>query len=123
MKLNNYLYKVLDVEETPEGVAYSISLIRESPIYQAHFPNMPITPGVCMIQMAEELLADHIKKRLQTVAVKNAKFLSILDPNAENIKIHLTKIKQEGDMIKVYATIMDCYGTMFAKLSLICNVV
>lgn len=121
MKLKNNLYKVLNVRETPEGVTYNISLNGECPIYQAHFPTMPITPGVCIIQMVEELLANYLKKDLQTAEVKNAKFLRVLKPTDEVICVNLAQIQKQ--IIKAQATVTDRTDTVYAKISLICNVV
>lgn len=125
MTLKNYLYKVLNVKDTPEGGTYSISLNQECPIYKAHFPTMPITPGACIIQMVEELLEDHLKINLQTAGVKNAKFLRVLKPTDEVICINLAQIQEQKQIqkIKAQATITDRTDTVYAKISLICNVV
>lgn len=122
MTLRNYLYNVLEAKETPDGVTYSISLNRESPIYQAHFPGMPVTPGVCIIQMVEEMLADYTGKVLQIATVKNAKFLTMLEPGEEIVKVHLSNIRIEGESIKAHSTITDCSSTIiYAKISVVCN--
>lgn len=121
MTLKNYLYKVLNVKETPEEVTYSISFNQECPIYKAHFPTMPITPGACIIQMVEELLEDHLKMNLQTAGVKNAKFLRVLKPTDEVICVNLAQIQKQ--IIKAQATVTDRTDTVYAKISLICNVV
>jgi len=125
MKLKNYLYKVLNVKDTPEGVTYSISLNQECPIYKAHFPMMPITPGACIIQMVEELLEDHLKMNLQTAGVKNAKFLQVLKPTDEIICVNLVQIQKQTQkqIIKAQAMVTDGSETVYAKISLICNVV
>lgn len=123
MKLKNNLYKVLNVRETPEGVTYNISLNGECPIYQAHFLTMPITPGVCIIQMVEELLADYLKKDLQTAEVKNAKFLRVLKPTDEGIFVNFVQIQEQKQMIQTQAMVRDCSDTVYAKISLICNVI
>ena len=39
-------------------VSYTIKLIPSCVIYQAHFPGEPITPGVCIVQMAKELIEE-----------------------------------------------------------------
>ena len=121
--LKDSLYKIQNVKDMPEGVSFSISLNRECPIYAAHFPGMPITPGVCILQMVEELLADYTHKKLQTTAIKNAKFLSMLKPTDEVLEVNLFSVKQEDEKIKVQSTVMDSSGTIYAKISIICNVV
>ena len=121
--LKDSLYKIQNVKDMPEGVSFSISLNRECPIYAAHFPGMPVTPGVCILQMVEELLADYTHKKLQTTAIKNAKFLSMLKPTDEVLEVNLFPVKQEDEKIKVQSTVMDSSGTIYAKISIICNVV
>ena len=49
-------------------------------IYQAHFPGEPVTPGVCIIQMAKELLEDYLQHDFEIKQVKNVKFLSVISP-------------------------------------------
>ena len=123
MKLRDNLYNISGVQQTPESVTYSIQLNRDCIIYEAHFPGMPITPGVCILQMVEELLADYTHKKLQTTAIKNAKFLSMLKPTDEVLEVNLFPVKQEDEKIKVQSTVMDSSGTIYAKISIICNVV
>ena len=35
-----------------------VRLLPESPVYQGHFPGYPITPGVCLVQIALELIEE-----------------------------------------------------------------
>lgn len=121
MTLKDNLYKIIDKKETPEGVLYNIHLIVESPIYGAHFPGMPITPGVCIVQMVEELLADHLQRNLQISSLKSAKFLSALKPSDDIIQIQLSSVKQEKEKTTVQSTIKDYTGTIYSKISLTCN--
>jgi 3-hydroxymyristoyl/3-hydroxydecanoyl-(acyl carrier protein) dehydratase len=50
--LEGFLYKTL---EKGDGCA-QVQLLPESPIYAAHFPGFPVTPGVTLVQMALELM-------------------------------------------------------------------
>ena len=59
MKLLNNLYMISKRETTSLSAQYGIFLEEKSFIYKAHFPNEPITPGVCIIQIAKELLEDY----------------------------------------------------------------
>lgn len=117
MKLNKNLYKIINKETTGEVVTYTIALESSCPIYSAHFPEMPITPGVCQIQMVKELLEDHVNKILVIQGMKNAKFVSVLTPSAKTVKVSISKVKQEDNQIKAQAVIADDEVT-YAKLSL-----
>ena len=55
MKLLNHLYSIDTIAQSDEGIICTIRLIAGSPIYKAHFPMQPITPGACIVQMAVEM--------------------------------------------------------------------
>ena len=117
MKLNKNLYNILNKETDGEVTTYTISLLPSCVIYAAHFPGMPITPGVCQIQIVKELLEDNLNKALTIQGVRNAKFVSVLSPENKPIKVILSKIKLEGNQYKALAVITDEQNT-YAKISL-----
>lgn len=121
MKLRDNLYSISDVQQAPESVTYSILLNKDCIIYQAHFPGMPITPGVCIVQIAEELLSDYLQKPLQLTSIRNAKFLSILKPTDHVVLVHLKGIKEAEGKVTAQAVIDDNEGTVYAKISFTCN--
>ena len=121
MKLRDNLYSISDVQQAPESVTYSILLNKDCIIYQAHFPGMPITPGVCIVQIAEELLSDYLQKPLQLTSIRNAKFLSILNPTDHVVLVHLKGIKQAKGTVSAQAVIDDGEDTVYAKISFTCN--
>ena len=45
-----------------EAMTADIRLLPDNVIYKAHFPEKPITPGVCIVQMAVELFARCVAK-------------------------------------------------------------
>lgn len=81
MKLRDELYTVTDRQADSSGkMVYTLRLNAGHFIYQAHFPGQPITPGVCIVQIAKELMEDHTGKPLTIQTVKNVKFLAVLSP-------------------------------------------
>lgn len=117
MKLNKNLYNIINKETVGEITTYTISLLPSCAIYVAHFPEMPITPGVCQIQIVKELLEDNLNKALTIQGVRNAKFVSVLSPENKSIKVILSKIKLEGNQYNALAVITDEQNT-YAKFSL-----
>lgn len=117
MKLNRNLYNIIEKETSGEVITYTIALIPSCIIYSAHFPGMPITPGVCQVQIIKELLEDYLNRTLTISGVKNAKFVSVLTPTEKPLRVSLSKIKQEDNQFKVQAVIADD-DTTYAKLSL-----
>lgn len=123
MTLKNNLYNIVAADR-PQA-AYSVGLNPECAIYKAHFPGLPITPGVCIIQIASELLADYLQCDVQLQEVCNAKFLAVINPLATStVTIAFTALKKLTDdgRIKVAVNVADTNAT-YSKLSLIylCN--
>ena len=125
MTLNNNLYRIQNIEKTETGFCVAAELCRESVIYQAHFPGMPITPGVCLLQMAAEMLGEALGKSLMLTGVKNAKFLSVVTPDEElNIVCRFSKIAEnDNGEVSTTTTIQGVEGELRAKLSITCQTV
>ena len=70
-------------ENTDAGlrVAATLAPRRDSTVYKAHFPDKPITPGVCMIGAVVELLSQASGRALQLAKVNNIKYLSMMSPD------------------------------------------
>ena len=55
MKLLDSLFSIVSASSEDGRHVYTIRLNPEHFIYKAHFPGEPITPGVCIMQIAIEL--------------------------------------------------------------------
>lgn len=118
MKLIDNLYKITARLSTDDAVVYQIELLADSPIYKAHFPGNPITPGVCQIQMALELLEIIENQKLNIKTLKNVKFISALIPQGQHISVVFNNITRQENEIKTQATIKDTNDVIYAKISL-----
>lgn len=117
MTLLNNLYTLTDVDA--ETLTFHIRLNPDCYIYQAHFPGEPITPGVCIIQIASELLTRHLGIDLHLQTVINAKFLHIVNPlEITDIFYRFTNLKRDGEFLKASAIVSD-NNFVYSKLSLL----
>jgi len=73
MMLEGTLYETV----CREGSAATVRLLPESPVYKAHFPGYPITPGVTIVQMALELTGREL------AGAKDIRFLVPVLPSEE----------------------------------------
>lgn len=122
MKLQDSLYTIISDQINESEHDYTIKLDHEHFIYKAHFPGEPITPGVCIMQIAHELLEFHTSLSLNIQCVKNVKFLRIIMPNENSIVTYrLQKITIEDNEVKVMVTVFNENDT-FAKLSVVCKI-
>ncbi len=121
MKLKTNLYTISSSETTAKGVNYHIHLNPECVIYKAHFPEQPVTPGVCIVEMAHELAEEHCQCPLTVKMVKNVKFLSIITPlQVQDLTYELVFKEEEEGTIKIQAAAV-AGETTYAKISLICQ--
>ncbi len=80
MLLNSF-FDIVSGEIQEQSALYVIRLNEKHPIFQGHFPGYPITPGVCVIQMAVDLFSQQLKREYVIHQVKNVKFLHIIKPD------------------------------------------
>jgi 3-hydroxyacyl-[acyl-carrier-protein] dehydratase len=68
-------------------------------IYKGHFPEFPIAPGVSLIQMIQEVLADKTNHTLELKEGSNIKFLAMINPLKENkVTISYTIVKRDKEI-------------------------
>ena len=106
--MNPTFYQLL----TPEA-PYRIALCPDSPIYRAHFPGRPITPGACLVQLVEELAQLHFSdSTLRVSQIVDAKFLALLEPQHHP----QVEVRLSGTPARLSATIA-CGAQVFARLT------
>jgi 3-hydroxyacyl-[acyl-carrier-protein] dehydratase len=49
-------------------------------IFEGHFPDIPIVPGVVLLQMVKEVLEEDFACKLTLIEAKNVKFLDFINP-------------------------------------------
>lgn len=121
MRLLGSLYTIISESKEENAHSYNLRLNSGHFIYKAHFPGEPITPGVCILQIAVELLSCAVQQPLQISTVKNVKFLKIISPTENpDITYTLQKINSEQDGVKCQLSVTHA-DDVFAKLSIICS--
>jgi 3-hydroxyacyl-[acyl-carrier-protein] dehydratase len=73
-----YTYKIKLREEAL--IHARISIHEQHPIYEGHFPGLPITPGVCQVQIIKEILEEGRGISLRLCAAKQIKFTAVHEP-------------------------------------------
>lgn len=85
LKKNKMLQGILYETIAVDAAGATIRLLPDSPVYQGHFPGYPITPGVCLVEIALELIAEMAgqaghDEKVRLVGAKNIKFTSPIIP-------------------------------------------
>ena len=115
--------KCQEVLSSRSNTSFRLRLNPEHFIYQSHFPGEPITPGVCILQIGKELLAELLQESLEITHVKNVKFLSVISPLKEKeISYTFKKIETSEDSQEVKAQIIVASDEETkAKISFTCS--
>lgn len=100
-------YEEIRQEEDPASENSFTSFVRlnpQHPVYKGHFEQMPIAPGVCLIQMIGEILSRKTGRNLVLKQGNNIKFLAFINPGdvpEVSIAIHF---KLSGNIVEANAT-------------------
>lgn len=112
------LFTILTEEITAQHAVFDIRLNAQHSLYTGHFPNDPITPGVCIVQIATDLFSYLQQRDCSMTAAKNVKFLNLIKPTEHSeVRYTLDWDNVEENTYKVKAVASD-ENTVFAKLSI-----
>lgn len=78
-----------------------IKLNKDHDIYNGHFPNKPITPGVIIIQIIKEILEEHIACELVLSEIINIKYILPINPIINNSLLFENYLQKENNFIIV----------------------
>ena len=118
MKLLNDFFTIIDCKESSGGGF--ICRVKLNPahfIYEAHFPKNPVTPGVCIMQIAEEILEQHEGCSLELATVNNIKYMAVISPGENpEVEYSFAPVAKSGSECKAKVTVGNDSG-LFAKMS------
>lgn len=123
MKLNGDFFRIESrLEGLPQGQSgFNVILNPDHLIYKAHFPGMPVTPGVCILQMIQELLSVLEDTPLYIKKIKNAKFTNMISPVSDSrIAVLFNSVSEEDSGLKAQGVVARRENTddLFLKFSL-----
>jgi 3-hydroxyacyl-[acyl-carrier-protein] dehydratase len=113
--LLGHFFKIIQSEQSNENYLLRIELNSGHPIFEGHFPQMPVVPGVCQIGMLEEILSYLHKSPLTLKKANSIKFLKLIEPPLVNQLYVQIKIE---DNPPCYSVVCQYYNesTVFFKL-------
>lgn len=116
MLIDNF-YEVVSLEtaNTNQHTAL-VKLNTSHDVFKGHFPNNPVMPGICMIQIIKELSEEILKYELFMEQVLNVKFMTLINPEKCNELTFSLQIDEVDGAVKVKSTI-DFEGAVALKMS------
>ena len=116
MKLLNALYEIIGKTSNDGIFTCQVKFNPDCFIYQSHFPGNPITPGVCLVQMALEILASEYHHTYDLRLLKSIKFKKIVKPD-EVLSFVFTDMAHDDDLFKVNVSVEN-EEAQYAKMAL-----
>ena len=120
MLIKDY-YTIENVLKQENGaVRFDINLNADCPVYEGHFPEEPVSPGVCNIQMIKECAEQVAGKSLLLNNLQQCRLTTLVTP-IQHPQVEVTILLEEkGDAYKLKATIgkgEDVYLDLKAELT------
>lgn len=112
------LFILESIDDTDTGFTAWLRCNPEHPVYQAHFPSNPITPGACLLKTAGEVLQQKLGRPLYMKASKNIKYLNVLVPEeCKHVCFNFSGFAEIENGCKAQVVIAD-ETVVYSKMSL-----
>ena len=119
MKINKKLvYSILKIKEDGDSISYLIEIDFSHPVFQGHFPEKSVLPGVMMCDIVRYLVSDKLGIKVQLVLAKNIKFLRMMVPsedNTYNVKISIVEDQEKYNIRAIISQNDDAYFKLNAE--------
>ncbi len=87
----------------------------EHAIFAGHFPDQPVVPGVCMMQLVQECLSGATGKQWQLSSASMIKFLHFIDPRVHQaVSLQVQLPAEQSESLKITASLFN-ESTVFFK--------
>jgi 3-hydroxyacyl-[acyl-carrier-protein] dehydratase len=115
--LKDDLYIIKNISGTGSWFEAVIELNEQHKIFEGHFPEQPVLPGACMLQMTRELLETFLEKTFQLVKADDIRFSAMVDPNVNKELRFLIQCKfVETEVININAKILKHDDVVCCKI-------
>src|SRR5690606_8587673 len=99
-----HFYSVKEFNFTDNQLKAIIELNPEHDVFKGHFPNNPVTPGVCMLQILKELTEQATNTNLFIKECSNVKFMALINPEVNPILDILIDVVKVEENFKIKAS-------------------
>ncbi len=76
--------KLFNIEQIEGGSTFIARVEPSHKVFEGHFPEQPVVPGVCTMAMVKECCSELLSRPVRYDYVKEVKFLSAIVPSIHN---------------------------------------
>lgn len=120
MLLKNF-YSVKNTSESSGIYTTELTINKQHHLYDGHFPDRPVTPGVILMQLFKEEAERLSNSRLQLKTASNIKFMAVVNPN-EDENLLLESSVETNDSTVSLKGVAKHRGSIALKISAIYSI-
>ena len=87
-------YTIID-KKIGDNLFVNIRLNPKHKIFKGHFPQQPLVPGVMQLQIAREILEEHLGNKLFMNNISQVKYLIPIIPDEKLVSFNISFSRQE----------------------------
>lgn len=96
------LYTIQKFETAEQKITAQVFVNKNHEIFKGHFPDNPVMPGVCMMQIIKELTEKASNKKLFMQTASNIKFMALINPEINpTLDLSIDFSGDDDEIIKV----------------------
>lgn len=103
MRLEGDFYNIEYIERLGDRITAVVSLNPDHPVYQGHFPQKAVVPGVCTLTVIRECIGKALDRNIAFCTIKECKYVSALLPHKDlkiRIEADLSRSVQDSGLIR-----------------------
>lgn len=111
MSFSNSLYFIESAQSDHEShggmpAKYTVRFDAGHPVFKGHFPNRPVVPGACLVQIAEELASSALGGHVRFMGLTGLKFRQLVTP--EQQIVYCLDFDNKSVKVKISLTEQTC---------------
>lgn len=100
-------YSIEDLQDSASKIIGRIKLNPKHEVYQGHFPDQPIVPGVIQLQIMKELVEVATGQKFLIGEMLSAKYLNLIVPEKSAKLSFEIDYQKSGEQLKISAIIKE----------------
>ena len=113
IQAKNDIFEIISSEQSDGKITAQVSINKDSDILTGHFPDEPVVPGACILQLVKDVLEDAFKKPALLRKASHLKFISMIIPEDDREVTLELNYKFEEDIMQVTAKLSTAHLVCF----------
>jgi len=77
----NDIFSIHQIAHTNGAIKATLGINIQSEIFKGHFPDQPVIPGACMLQIVKDVIESALNNTFQLKKADHLKFVSMIVPS------------------------------------------